>query len=479
MKNRQNQNKGRVPSLRISSRASLKLIGGMTSRHNVLTFYVKTFGCQMNVADSSAITNELVSYGLIESAISEDADIIIINTCTVRDHAEKLALTEAGKFKAWRKAKKERRLVLIGCAAERLGEGVKKSFPFIDLVIGSKKIEEVPAIIAGTFKLQIADFKLTKENDDSCGQTNNNATSYQPSAPGGEKVSPAEVSAYVNIMRGCNNFCSYCIVPYVRGAEVSIPAAGIIAEIETLVGNGTKEVTLLGQNVNSYHYQGLDFAGLLEKVNGIDGLLRIRYMTNHPKDINERIIGAIARLPKACNHIHLPMQSGSDRVLRLMNRQYTTAQYMDIVRKIKATIPGVSVTSDVLIGFPEETERDFQETYDLVEKAGFDFCYVFRFSARKGTAAYALGDRVGKEEKKARHIKMLSLTNRIASESNKRFIGRTVEVLAERMEGPRMLGKTSDNGAVVFLCNESLLGKIVKVRILETKVHSLIGEIVL
>jgi tRNA-2-methylthio-N6-dimethylallyladenosine synthase len=433
----------------------------------------------MNVADSSTITSGLVSYGLIESAIPEDADIIIINTCTVRDHAEKLALTEAGKFKAWRRAKKERRLVLIGCAAERLGEGVKKSYPFIDLVIGAKKIEEVPAIIAGNFKLQISDFRLIKKNDIMFGQTNSYATSFQPSPPGGERVPPAAVSAYVNIMRGCNNFCSYCIVPYVRGAEVSIPADSIIAEIERLVRNGTKEVTLLGQNVNSYNYQGLDFAGLLEKINEIDGLLRMRYMTNHPKDMNERIIEAIAHLPKACNHIHLPLQSGSDRVLRLMNRQYTKAQYMDIVEKIKTAIPGVSVTSDVLIGFPEETERDFQETYDLVEKAGFDFCYVFKFSPRKGTAAYELGDRVSKEEKKERHIKMLSLTNRIASESNKRFIGRTVEVLAERMEGPRMLGKTRDNGPVIFLCNESLLGKIVKVKILETKVHSLIGEIVL
>jgi len=405
----------------------------------------------MNVADSSAITNGLVSYGFIESAIPEDADIIIINTCTVRENTERQALTEAGKYKAWRKAKKERRLVLIGCVAERLGEGVKKNYPFIDMVIGAKKTEDVPTIIAA---------------------------SLQSSFTGGECVSPAKVSAFVNIMRGCNNFCSYCIVPYVRGAEVSIPADSIIAEIERQVRNGTKEVTLLGQNVNSYAYQGLDFAGLLEKIHGIDGLLRIRYMTNHPKDMNERIIQAIARLPKACNHIHLPMQSGSDRVLRLMNRQYTKAQYMNIVEKIKASIPGVSISSDVLIGFPEETEQDFQETYDLVEKAGFDFCYVFKFSLRKGTAAYALGDRVGKEEKKKRHIRMLSLTNRIALESNKRFIGRTVEVLAERMEGPRMLGKTMDNGPVVFLCDESFLGKIVKVKIAETKVHSLIGEIV-
>lgn len=405
----------------------------------------------MNVADSSAITNGLVSYGFIESAIPEEADIIIINSCTVRENTEKKALTEAGKFKAWRRAKKGRRLVLIGCAAERLGEGVKKSYPFIDLVIGAKKIEDVPAIIAA---------------------------SPQVSPPDIEGVHPAKVSAYVNIMRGCNNFCSYCIVPYVRGVEVSIPAESIIAEIERLVRNGTKEVTLLGQNVNSYTYQGLDFAGLLEKIHGIDGLLRIRYMTNHPKDMNQRIIQAIAGLPKACNHIHLPLQSGSDRVLGLMNRQYTAAQYVDIVKKIKADIPGVSLSSDVLIGFPEETEQDFQETYDLVEKAGFDFCYVFKFSLRKGTAAYELGDRVGKEEKKKRHIRMLSLTNRIASESNKRFIGRTVEVLAERMEGPRMLGKTMDNGPVDFLCDRSFLGKIVKVKIVETKVHSLIGEIV-
>jgi tRNA-2-methylthio-N6-dimethylallyladenosine synthase len=405
----------------------------------------------MNVADSSAITNGLVSYGLIESTIPEDADIIIINSCTVRENTEKQALTEAGKFKAWRRTKKGRRLVLIGCAAERLGEGVKKSYPFIDLVIGAKKIEDVPAIIAA---------------------------SLQPSLTGGERVPPAKVSAYVNIMRGCNNFCSYCIVPYVRGAETSIPADSIIAEIERLVRNGTKEVTLLGQNVNSYTYHGLDFAELLEKIHGIDGLLRIRYMTNHPKDMNQRIIQAIAGLPKACKHIHLPLQSGSDRVLGLMNRQYTAAQYMEIVKKIKEDIPGVSLSSDVLIGFPEETEQDFQETYDLVEKAGFDFCYVFKFSLRKGTAAYGLGDRVGKEEKKKRHVRMLSLTNRIASESNKRFMGRTVEVLAERMEGPRMLGKTMDNGPVDFLCDRSFLGKIVKVKIVETKVHSLIGEIV-
>ncbi len=463
---------------RISKRTSLKSIGGITSRNNSMTFYVKTFGCQMNVADSSAISNGLVSHGFIESAIPEEADIIIINSCTVRENTEKQALTEAGKFKTWRRAKKGRRLVLIGCAAERLGEGVKKSYPFIDIVIGAKKIEEVPTIIAGYFKFQISDFKATNKNDEVCGQAGDYAASPQASSPSIEGVPPAKVSEYVNIMRGCNNFCSYCIVPYVRGAEVSIPADSIIAEIERQVRNGTKEVTLLGQNVNSYTYQGLDFAGLLEKIHGIDGLLRIRYMTNHPKDMNQRIIQAIAGLPKACNHIHLPLQSGSDRVLGLMNRQYTAAQYMEIVKKIKEDIPGVSVSSDVLIGFPEETEQDFQETYYLVEKAGFDFCYVFTFSLRKGTAAYELGDRVGKEEKKKRHVRMLSLTNRIASESNKRFIGRTVEVLAERMEGPRMLGKTMDNGPVDFLCDRSFLGKIVKVKIVETKVHSLIGEIV-
>jgi tRNA-2-methylthio-N6-dimethylallyladenosine synthase len=439
-------------------------------------FHIRTFGCQMNVADSAAFSAALENAGYAPAENPSDANLIIVNTCTVRQHAEERALSEIGYLKKWKnKDPKNRTLIVAGCVASRLGDTLKKRFPQVDLTIGAEEVEAFPEILRRVGQ------KLRHE--------------IASAAP---RNDTGKIAAFVPVMRGCNNFCSYCIVPYVRGREKSRAPREIVNEIKRLADTGVKEVTLLGQNVNSYRYEiasatprndtpETDFADLLAMVNNVSGIRRIRFMTSHPRDLSDKIINALASLDKMCPHVHLPLQSGSDRILKLMNRGYTRAHYIKLIQKIRKKIPGVSVTTDLLVGFPSETEKDFEDTVDAVKKCGFDFAYVFKYSPREKTAASKMSGAIAQNIIKNRHAGLLKLCNQVAEKSNKKLLGKTVEVLVESVtETGELWVKSVDNRAVYVNAGDSpqkrgqsplLIGTLINAKIIGAKIHSLSGII--
>ncbi|MBN1621754.1 MAG: tRNA (N6-isopentenyl adenosine(37)-C2)-methylthiotransferase MiaB [Endomicrobiales bacterium] len=423
---------------------------------NAKKYYIQTYGCQMNVADSNLMANHLNALGLKSTDNKKEADIIIVNTCTVRDHAEHRALSYVGKIKDLKKRNPDLKIVVAGCVAERLGENIKKRFSYVDLVFGAKSIEGFDKVFD----------KLLKSPSN-------------PPLKKGEKEefrNKINISKFVTIMRGCDNYCSYCIVPYVRGREKSRPINEIVYEITSMAENETKEVTLLGQNVNSYKSEGNDFADLLSAVNNVKGIERIRYMTSHPKDLSDKLIDAMANLEKVCEHIHLPLQSGSDRILNLMNRQYTSEKYMKLVDKLKNKIPDISLTTDILVGFPGETDEDFQKTLDIINKIQFSFMFAFKYSQRPLTNASKLGDTVAQKDIEERHAKILNAAYGISAEKNAKLIGTRQEVLVEEMRSGTFIGNTRTNKKVFINSEEDLFGRLVDVEITDAKVNSLTGK---
>jgi tRNA-2-methylthio-N6-dimethylallyladenosine synthase len=429
----------------------------------------------MNVADSNLVADYLRSAGFEETDKPENANIVIINTCTVREHAELRALTEIGKYKNWktenrigknRKVKETdtKVLIVIGCMVERIKPAkLLTQFPFLDIAIGAKDIINVNNILSTSKKIKL----LLEQNNQNTNKS-------------------GSLTAFVTIMRGCNNYCSYCIVPYVRGKEKSRNFNEILTEIRTLVKSGTKEVSLLGQNVNSYKYRTHDFADLLTEVNKIPGLLRIRFMTNHPKDIPDKVINSIAGLDKVCKHLHLPLQSGSNKILKRMNRKYTREKYLAIIKKLRKKVPGISITTDVMVGFPGESNKDFIDTVNTIKNANFDFAYVFKYSVRKKTKASTFTDDVPVAIKETRHKTLLDLCNKTAQQKNSLFINKQLDILVEKIYNEhnetKLFGKTDDNRPVTCLLKQPLtenpVGKLVKIKITEAKVHSLTGVII-
>jgi tRNA-N(6)-(isopentenyl)adenosine-37 thiotransferase enzyme MiaB len=323
-----------------------------------MKYFIQTFGCQMNANDSDLIAGHLLRQGFSSSDDPKKADLIILNTCSVRQQAEHKAASFLGRLEPLKKKNKDLKIVVAGCMAERAGKELQKRFPIVDLVIGAKKIGNFAAMLSDELGIE--------------------AGTPAP-APG-----RSAVSSFVTIMRGCGNFCSYCIVPYVRGPETSREAGEIVSEVEALAAAGARDVMLLGQNVNSYKDGALDFAALLEKINGVKDVQRVRFMTSHPKDLGERLIDAMAGLDKVCEHVHLPLQSGSNRILEAMNRKYTAARYVSIVEALKRKIPGASITTDILVGFPGETEDDHRQTMRMIEDTGFDSLFVFSTRRARG-----------------------------------------------------------------------------------------------
>lgn len=412
-------------------------------------YYIQTFGCQMNSSDSDMIAGHLLRQGYSPADDPENSDIIILNTCSVRQQAEHKAASFLGRLEPLKKKNNDLKIVVAGCMAERAGKELKKRFPMIDCVIGAKNIGNIAEILSGELGIE---------------------TGAPAPAPG-----KSAVSSFVTIMRGCGNFCSYCIVPYVRGPETSRNAGEIISEVETLAASGARDVMLLGQNVNSYNDGALDFAGLLEKMNGVKDILRVRFMTSHPKDLSERLIDAMAGLEKVCEHVHLPLQSGSDRILEAMNRKYTAARYVSIVEALKRKVPGVSITTDILVGFPGETKDDHRRTVRLIEDIGFDSLFVFKYSPRPGTAAATLPDDVPRPVKEERLAEVLALGNRLSAQKNAIVKGTVQEVLLERTNEGRT--RTNKKVFIPAHANEGLVGRCIPVRITEGKINSLIGEV--
>ncbi len=434
---------------------------------NDMFFYIETYGCQMNERDSEEISSILKMEGYFESDSVKNADIIFINTCSVREKPSQKALSAVGRY-IKSKSHRKRIVAICGCFAKQEGEKIKERFPAIDLVFGPQQIKDLPMLLESVIKekkpvVDVSDSGYVSEErflDDNKG-----------------------VTAFVNITKGCNNFCSFCIVPYLRGREFSRRSDVILKEVESRVQSGVSEVTLLGQNVNSYYdsENNLDFVGLIERIHQIEGLKRIRFTTSHPKDVSDRLIQAFERLPRLCNHIHLPVQSGSNRILLLMNRRYTREKYLDIVKKLRDVRKDIAITTDIIVGFPTETEKDFEDTLSLVEEVQFDTAFSFKYSPRPLTKAYReLKDDVPVEIKEERLSILQERIEKISQRKNKMLEGRYVDVLveskSEKYEG-QYISRTSCNRVVNVLSRDNIVGEIVNVKVIEALKHSLIGEI--
>ncbi len=423
-----------------------------------LTFCVVTFGCQMNARDSEKLKGILERIGYVK-AQGEEADFVIYNTCTVRENANLRVYGRLGYLHSLKKKNPHMRIALCGCMMQepQVVEKLKKSYRFVDLVFGTHNIYKLAELLVQVFEQDSMVVDIWKDTD-----------RIVEDLPVDRKYS---FKSGVNIMFGCNNFCSYCIVPYVRGRERSRRPEEILKEIGSLARDGVKEVMLLGQNVNSYGKnlpEPMSFAALLRKAAEIPGIRRIRFMTSHPKDLSEELIRAMAETPKVCPHLHLPLQSGSTRILEKMNRRYTKEQYLELVGRLRKAMPDISLTTDIIVGFPGETEEDFLETLDVVEKVRFDSAFTFLYSRRTGTPAASMEDQIPEEVMKDRFDRLLKRVQDIARECCARFQGQTKDVLVEQVneQDPTLVTGRMDNNLLVHFPGEpSLIGRIVPVHL--------------
>ena len=427
-----------------------------------MTFCVNTFGCQMNARDSEKLCGILNAIGYQESE-SEDADFVIYNTCTVRENANNKVYGRLGYLHGYKKKNPHMMIALCGCMMqeEKVVAKIKQSYRFVDLIFGTHNIFKFAELLVQSIENNKMVVDVWKNTDQIVEQLPNERKFRFKSG--------------VNIMFGCNNFCSYCIVPYVRGRERSREPREIIREIENFVADGVVEVMLLGQNVNSYGKnleQPVTFAELLEEIEKIEGLERIRFMTSHPKDLSDDLIRVMAKSKKICKHFHLPLQSGSSRILKIMNRRYTKEQYLELARKLREQVPDIALTTDIIVGFPGETEEDFQETLDVVRKVRYDSAFTFIYSKRTGTPAAVMEDQVPEEVVKDRFDRLLKEVQEISKEMAERFTGREELVLVEEVNGQMegyVTGRLSNNHVVHFQGDASLVGQIVKVRLDECR----------
>jgi len=435
------------------------------SRNKKPAVYIETYGCQMNKYDTELVSGLLTEKGFRMVDSFERADIVMINTCSVRDHAEKRALGRLGTLAGWKKGAPGRKLGVIGCMGQRLGSDLLDKKSCLDFIVGPDAYRDLPKI-------------LDNGISGACARVDLNAKEiYEGIRP--ERV--PGITGWIAISRGCDNHCSYCIVPSTRGSERSRPIREILAELEAMALQGYREVTFLGQNVNSYRDGETDFAGLLHRAARTEGILRIRFMTSHPKDLSDTLLDTMARGGKICPHIHLPVQSGSNRILERMNRGYTHEHYLELIEKARRKIPGVSFTTDVIVGFPGESENDFNDTRDLMETVRFDDAYTYAYSPRAGTEASALPETISPEEKRRRLDEVIRSQRRITQDIKTGMTGHRVEVLPEgssaRSEAEWM-GRTQTNHVVVFPRQNSRLGEPVQVLIETCKGATLWGKIV-
>lgn len=434
-------------------------------------FYIETYGCQMNVADSEVVAAILATAGFEHTKEKNEADIILVNTCSVRENAEQRV---RGRVQGFTEIKKQNPRLLVGimgCMAERLGEKLFEEEKNINIVVGPDAYMDLPLLIEKAGKGEKAiniELSVTETYKDIC-----------PS-----RIDETAISGFVSIMRGCNNFCTYCIVPYTRGRERSRSPHSIVNEVIDLQRRGYKEVTLLGQNVNSYLYKDelnrIDFPALLEMVARAVPGMRIRFATSHPKDMSDETLEVIARWPNICKAIHLPVQSGSNSVLKNMNRQYTREWYLDRIAAIRRIIPECGISTDVFVGFHNESEEDFRQTLDLMRVVGFDLAYMFKYSERPGTkASKSLPDNIDEETKGRRLQELIDLQTGWSLESNRRDIGKTFEVLVEgisKKSTEEMFGRSSQNKVIVFPAKDLPIGSLVNVKVRDCTSATLLGE---
>ena len=421
----------------------------------------------MNEYDSDYLGQLLMSSGYIQTTDLAQADLILINTCVVRQKAEQKALSLLGRLVTLKRKKPHLILGMMGCLAQKDGAALFKRFPHLDFVLGTREIGRIHEIL-----------KARESTGDRVIATDLDAEPLYICQRDG--YCRGKIKGYISIMQDCNNFCSYCIVPYVRGREVSRSPSSILEEAQHLVHQGVKEITLLGQNVNSYcsnEESALDFPDLLRRLNRIDGLKRMRFTTSHPKDLSEKLMRCFGELENPCPHIHLPFQAGSDRILKRMNRRYTREKYMGLVRRLREVREDIAVTSDVIVGFPGETDKDFQLTLDLIEEIRFDNLFSFKYSDRIGTAADKMQEKLDDKEKSSRLARLQSMQQKITLEKNRLLEGQEVEVLVEGLSKRKtqLSGRTDTNKVVNFTSKSNKSGDIVKVIIKEAFVNSLRG----
>ncbi|ACI21164.1 MULTISPECIES: tRNA (N6-isopentenyl adenosine(37)-C2)-methylthiotransferase MiaB [Thermodesulfovibrio] len=423
--------------------------------------YIKTFGCQMNEHDSERMLGILGTKGFIEVDEPKKADIVIFNTCAIRHKAEQKFFSSLGRVKHLKKKNPQLKIIVAGCSAQLQGEKLLNKLPYIDYIIGPDNLHVIENIIEN----QVSHRIFTDENPE---VANINLPVKRKDC----------VKAWVNIIYGCNNYCTYCVVPYTRGKERSRPVDDIIKEISLLAEQGYKEVTLLGQNVNSYKDGNTNFPLLLEKVEKIEGIKRIRFITSHPKDLSKELVDVMKDYKKICEHIHLPLQAGSNKILKLMNRKYTYEEYFEKICWLREAIPDIAITSDIIVGFPQEQHEDFEKTINALKEIRFDGIFAFKFSPRLGTAAAKLDGHISEEVKAARLIEVLKLQDEITERKNKRLEGKIQEVLVEgKDEEGFTTGKTRTN-KVVKIYSDIKAGEIVNVKIAKTHRHSLEGDII-
>jgi len=431
--------------------------------------YIETYGCQMNEHDSERMLQLLEGVSYSETDEAKEADLILINTCSVREKPEHKVYSALGRFK---RLKDENGMMIgvAGCVAQQEGQRLLDRIPYLDMVIGTQAIPLLPQLLQ---KLEVSGERVCETGFDPGGDYLGTVLPQEP---------PKKIKSYVTIMQGCDHFCSFCIVPYLRGRERSRPSREIIEEVKHLAEMGVKEVCLLGQNVNGYGkgMKGeLNFSNLLERINEVEGVERIRFTTSHPRDLSDELIQAYSRLSKLCEHIHLPFQSGSNKILKAMHRGYTRESYLEKIDRLRETCPSIALTADVIVGFPGEGDEDFRQTLDLVEKVRFDDLFSFKYSPRKGTRAAQFEDKVEERVKQERLSILQEIQKRMTLQKNQSLVGFVQEILVEgqsRQSDRDMTGRTRSNKIVNFEGSLSFVAKLVRVRITKAYPHSLRGE---
>ena len=428
--------------------------------------FVDTYGCQQNEADSERIRGMLQCAGYGFTDTEEGADVIVLNTCAVREHAEQRVFGNVGALVHTKRRHPRQKIFVCGCmmGQPQVAERIKKSYPHVDGVFSTHHLWQFPELLLHV----LTTGKRIFATEDSAGSI-------------AEHIPVARTNtlkAWVSVMYGCNNFCSYCIVPYVRGRERSRRPEDVLEECRGLIAAGYKEITLLGQNVNSYGKDlacGVDFADLMAQVAELPGEFRLRFMTSHPKDASRKLFDTIAKYPRICKQFHLPFQSGSDRILKLMNRRYTAEQYLSLVDYGRSLMPELVLTSDVIVGFPGETEEDFEGTIRLIERVRYDALFTFIFSPREGTPAAAMDDPTPRADKNRRFDRLVAVQNRISEEKHRAYIGKTVRVLVDGRDGEQLTARTDGGRLVRFAGDDSLIGQFLDVEITDCTTWSLVG----
>src|SRR5216684_6593779 len=427
--------------------------------------YIETYGCQMNIADSQLVSAVLKGAGYVAAQRPELADVILLNTCAIREHAEERVLGRLSDLARLKHARPEVKLGLLGCMAQHNRAALVKKAPYLDVVAGPDAYRRLPELIGRADFDAVVDVRLDRSET---------YADLSPDYEGG-------VRAYVTAMRGCDRFCAFCVVPYVRGRERSIPPADLIREIRDLASRGVKEIVLLGQTVNAYRYDGTDFGSLLKVIARIDGIERIRFTSPHPSDVDQSMIDAMASEPKVQPHLHLPLQSGSDRMLAAMERGYDVAQYLDLVARSRSAIPALALSTDIIVGFHGETESDFEATASMMREVGYDSSFMFKYSVREHTRAFKLGDSVSEDEKGRRLTALIALQEEMSLARNRAMIGRKFPVLVEgsaRRGGGTLAGKTPQFKTAIFAGVEGVIaGDTVNVRVDSANGHSLMCSI--